>query len=69
MYDLFTNFYKSVPRPQARSFLADCRRLPVEEVANHANLDHGMFVQFCDAATMCLLCEAQPIIDESAIVP
>ena len=36
-------------------------RLPVEEVANHANLDHGMFVQFCDTAIMCLLSPAQPV--------
>ncbi|CAE6972487.1 unnamed protein product [Symbiodinium natans] len=37
-------------------------RLPVEEVANHANLDHGMFVQFCDTAIMCLLSSGLPAI-------
>jgi len=44
------------------SWVVESWRLPVEEVANHANLDHGMFVQFCDAATMCLLSTGIPSI-------
>ncbi|CAE7628165.1 unnamed protein product, partial [Symbiodinium pilosum] len=37
-------------------------RLPVEEVANHANLDHGMFIEFCDTAMMCLLSTGLPAV-------
>ena len=43
-------------RPKSRAQISVLsERLPVDEIANHSNLDHGMLIQFCDAAVMCLL--------------
>ena len=46
-----------IPPDISSSFgwMAACWRLPIDEIANFSNLDHGMLVQFCDAAVMVLV--------------
>mmetsp|Transcript_21347 Transcript_21347/g.44590 ORF Transcript_21347/g.44590 Transcript_21347/m.44590 type:complete len:830 (-) Transcript_21347:53-2542(-) len=53
-----------VPPDISSSFgwMTVCWRLPVDEIANHSNLDHGMLVQFCDAAVMCFLSTGLPAL-------
>ncbi|CAK9087202.1 unnamed protein product [Durusdinium trenchii] len=43
-------------------WVSPCWRLTVGEIANHSNLDHGMLVQFCDAAVMCFLSTGLPAL-------
>ena len=53
-----------IPPDISSSFgwMAACWRLPIDEIANFSNLDHGMLVQFCDAAVMCLLSTGLPAL-------
>ncbi|CAJ1395772.1 unnamed protein product [Effrenium voratum] len=43
-------------------WLPVCWSFPVDDIANHSNLDHGMLIQFCDAAIMCLLSTGLPAL-------
>eukprot|EP00438_Fugacium_kawagutii_P010677 Skav207422 [mRNA] locus=scaffold646:258146:259483:- [translate_table: standard] len=56
--------HEQVPPDITSSFawMTVCWRLPVDEIANFSNLDHGMLVQFCDAAVMCLLSTGLPAL-------